>query len=388
MSRRGSGEGSIRQRPDGRWEGRYRTPDGMQRSVYGTTRREAQTKLRAAQRAQESGLDVANGNQTLAAFLDAWLDDTKPRLRPKTHKFYDHIVRVQLKPGLGRHRLRNLGPQHVQAFLNRQEQSGLAPQTVHHHRAVLRCALEQAVKWRLVERNVAKLADPPRLNRSPVRPLSTEQARAFIEHCAADRLGPLFQAAIATGMRQGELFGLHWEDIDWERKTLSVRGALQRVDGRPTLVEPKTDRSRRTIPLPALALGSLRAQRALQEEQRTLAGERWQEWGLVFTSSRGTPLDASNVNARLRKLLEEAGLPRQRFHDLRHCSASLLLQGGVGMRAIMGRLGHSQIGLTMNTYAHLSPELERDAADALDRVLGTEAGKLRPGEGQSEGRAG
>ena len=231
-------------------------------------------------------------------------------------------------------------------------------------------------------------SESPRLTRTPVRPLTAEQAPILVAHCADDRLGPLFELAIATGMRQGELFGLRWEDVNWGRKTLSVRGALQRVDGRPTFVEPKTERSRRTIPLPSLALHALRAQQALQDELRLLAGERWQEWGLVFTSTRGTPLDASNANARLHKLLAEAGLPRQRFHDLRHCSASLLLQGGVGMRAIMGRLGHSQIGLTMNTYAHLSPQLERDAADALDRVLGGQTGEIRPGEGQTEGTAG
>lgn len=243
------------------------------------------------------------------------------------------------------------------------------------------------MRWRLVERNVAKLANPPRLTRKPVRPLTAAQARILIEHCADDRLGSLFALAIATGMRQGELFGLRWEDVDWGRKTVSVRGALQRVDGRPTFVEPKTERSRRTIPLPALALDTLRTQQARQDELRLLAGDRWQEWGLVFTSSRGTPLDPSNANARLRTLLETTGLPRQRFHDPRHCSASLLLEGGVGMRAIMGRLGHSQIGLTMNTYAHLSAELERDAADALDRVLGGEEGEIRPGEGQTEGIA-
>jgi integrase len=367
--KRGNGEGSPRQRSDGRWEWRYRTPDGRQRSVYGKTRREAQQKMREAQRAHENGLDAARGRQTVAAFLDDWLAHAQPRIRPKTYRFYEQIVRVHLKPCLGRHRLDSLGPQHVQAFLNRQAAKDLSPQTVRHHRDVLRCALEQAVKWRLMERNVAKLADPPRLSRAPVQPLSAQQARLLIERCRTDRLGPLFQVAIATGMRQGELFGLRWEDVDWGRQTLAVQRALQRIDGRPTFVEPKTVRSRRVIPLPGLALQALRAQEAIQRENRLVAGDRWEEWGLVFASARGTPLDASNVNAQLRKLLEKAGLPRQRFHNLRHCSASLLLHAGVDMRTIMGRLGHSQLSLTMNTYAHLSPELERNAATALDRLL-------------------
>lgn len=368
-SKRGNGEGSPRQRGDGRWEWRYRTPDGRQHSVYGKTRREAQQKMREAQRAHENGINAARGRQTVAAFLDEWLDDAKLRVRPKTYRFYEQIVRVHLKPVLGRHRLASLGPQHVQTFVNGQIERGLSAQTVRHHRDVLRCALEQAVRWRLVERNVAKLARPPRLNRQPVRPLSVQQALTLIGHCRNDRLGPLFQMAIATGMRQGELFGLRWEDVDWHRRTVAVRWALQRVDGRATFVEPKTKTARRTIPLPDLAIEALQAQQAFQAENRLLAGDRWQEWNLVFTSTRGTPLDTSNVNARLHELLAEAGLPRQRFHDLRHCSASLLLHGRVDMRTLMGRLGHSQISLTMNTYAHLSPELERDAASALDRVL-------------------
>ena len=138
----------------------------------------------------------------------------------------------------------------------------------------------------------------------------------------------------------------------------------------PTLVEPKTALSRRTVTLPASAVAALRTQRTRQLEERLLAGSRWRDGGYVFASTIGTPLEPSNVSARLHKLLAAAGLPRQRFHDLRHCAASLLLAGGVAPRTIMGILGHSQIGLTMNTYAHLSPALERDAARALDGVLG------------------
>ncbi|HEU0113818.1 MAG TPA: site-specific integrase [Thermomicrobiales bacterium] len=233
----------------------------------------------------------------------------------------------------------------------------------------MRAALNRALRWGLVERNAAALADPPRIEAKPIQPLTADQVRQFLDAVAADPLGPLFQVAIATGMRQRELFGLRWEDVDLTAATVTVRVALQNVGGTKTFVEPKTPHSRRTIPLPASGVRALRAQHARQNGQRLAAGSRWQEWGLVFTARYGTPLDGSNVGARLKKALQAADLPRQRFHDLRHCSASLLLQGGVGMRTIMGRLGHSQISLTMNTYTHLSPELERDAADALDRMI-------------------
>jgi integrase len=216
---------------------------------------------------------------------------------------------------------------------------------------------------------VATLVDPPRTVRKPVQPLTAEKARHFLVSTREDRLGPLFHVAITTGLRQGELFGLRWQDVDLDAGTLMVRHALQRVSGELRFVEPKTALSRRTITLPESAITALRDQRIRQLEERLLAGAAWQDWGLVFTSSIGTPREPSNVTKRLHKLLEAADLPRQRFHDLRHCAASLLYAGGVAPRTIMGILGHSQISLTMNTYAHLSPALERDAVDRLDAIL-------------------
>ncbi len=368
--RRGHNEGTVRQRSDGRWEAMVSLPGGKRRSLYGKTRKEVQEKLRAALRDLDSGLDLTAGRQTVGQFMVQWLEDVaRPKLRPSTLKSYESYVRVHIIPTLGHHRLTKLTPQHIQTFLNAKSAAGLSPRTVQYIRAILRRALGQAVKWGLVGRNVAALVDPPRSVRKPVEPLSADQARAFIATTAGDRLGPLFHVAIASGLRQGELFGLRWQDVDLNAGTLTVRHAMQRVNGKPTFVEPKTALSQRTVTLPASAVAALRAQRTCQIENRLLAGSRWQDWGLVFCSSIGTPLEPSNVGHRLHKLLEEAGLPRQRFHDLRHCAASLLLAGGVAPRTIMGILGHSQIGLTMNTYAHLSPTLERDAAAALGAIL-------------------
>lgn len=373
--RRGHGEGSIKQRADGLWEARISLPDGKRRSFYGKTRKEAQDKLRAALRDLDAGLDLSAGRQTLAQYMTRWLADVaQPKVRASTYKSYESYVRLHIIPELGRYQLSQLTPQHVQTFLNGRTAVGLSPRSVQYVRAILRRALGQAQKWGLVNRNVAALVDPPRTVRHQIQPLSPEQARAFIEHTHDDRLGPLFHVAIASGLRQGELFGLRWQDVDLTAGTLTVRHAMQRVDGKLTFVEPKTPLSRRTVTLPASAVAALRMQHDRQTFERVLAGDRWQEWGLVFPSTVGTPLEPSNVIARLHRLLAEAGLPRQRFHDLRHCSASLLLAGGVAPRTIMGILGHSQISLTMNTYAHLSPALEHDAARALDAVLAGTAG--------------
>ena len=199
--------------------------------------------------------------------------------------------------------------------------------------------------------------------------LTPEQARAFLEAASGDRLEALYTVALAVGLRQGEALGLRWDDVDLEAGTLTVRHALQRVGGRLRLVEPKTRLSLRNIALPPMVVAALRAHRSRQLQERLWAGSRWQEHDYVFASTIGTPLDGTNVTHRLQAILLTAGLPRQRFHDLRHACASLLLALGVHPRVVMETLGHSQISLTMNTYGHVLPSLQRDAADRMDRLL-------------------
>jgi integrase len=282
------------------------------------------------------------------------------------------IVRVHLSPALGRHRLADLTPAQVQAFLNSKLASGLSPRTVSHLRAVLRRALNQALRWGLVQRNVAVLVQPPRVPHTEITPLSVEQAKQLLMHIRGDRLEALYVLAMACGLRQGELLGLRWADVDLDRRSLTVRTALQWRGGAPVLVEPKSERARRVVSLPDLAVVALRAHRVRQMEDRLVAGSRWQTepWGLVFTSTVGTPLDAVGVTRRFQRLLRDAELPRQRFHDLRHAAASYMLAGGVPMRVVMETLGHSDIRLTANTYSHLVPGIAREAADRMDAVLG------------------
>jgi integrase len=345
-------------------------PKGKPKSFYGKTQAEALEKKRNALRDQDNGIDLGQKKLRVGEFLDRWLEDVAgPKVRPKTYRFYEQVVRVHLKPGLGRHDLAKLTPVHVQRFLNEKKAAGLSPQTCGHLRAVLRTALNQAVRWYLVPRNAAALASPPRIERVPVQPLTAAQARAFLAQAKDDRLVGLFRLAILTGMRQGELFALRWADVDLDAGVLHVRHALHRSKGEWTLAEPKSRASRRTVTLPASAVTELRAHRDRQAFERSAAGERWQDHDFVFCSTVGTPLDASNVNARLRKLLEDAHLPRQRFYDLRHLAASLMLEGRVDLKTISDVLGHSQIGITANLYAHLAPSLRREAANALEAVL-------------------
>jgi integrase len=228
--------------------------------------------------------------------------------------------------------------------------------------AILRKALNQAMKWVLVERNVATPVDVPRVVRK-------EEAKALLAAITGNRLEALYTVALACGVRQGEALGLGWQDIDLEAATLAVRKQLQRVDGKLTLVEPKTQKSRRTLDLPGVCVTALRKHRARQAEERLAMGPGWHESGLVFTTRRGTPLDGTNVGHYFRRELAKAGIRQQRFHDLRPVCASFLLLQGVSARVVMKLLGHSQISITTNLYTHVMPSLKKDAADRMDAML-------------------
>ena len=371
-TRRGHHEGTIRQRPDGTWEARLTLPAGKRKSLYAKTRREAQDKLRASRRDLEYGLDLSARSQTVGKFLSDWLETTaRPTLRPKTLHSYAQLVRLYIVPAVGSVPLAKLTPQHVQRMMQEMTAKGLSPRTVQYTRAVLRRALGYALKWGLVTRNVATLVDPPRSVRTPVKPLTGEQARTFITFVKQrdDRLWPLFTTAIMTGLRSAELLGLRWTDVDLNAGALRVSQTLQRIDGQWRFVEPKSKHSARTLSLPASVIAALRIQKDRQAFERRVAGDLWQEWGLVFTTPKGTPLEPSNLNGRLHALLDAAGLPRQGMHSLRHCCASILLVQGVSPRVVMEQLGHSQISLTMDTYSHVMPAMLRDAADALDAAF-------------------
>ncbi|MGI8564617.1 MAG: tyrosine-type recombinase/integrase [Candidatus Dormibacter sp.] len=373
-ARRGHGEGSIFRRKDGLWAGSVNLGrrDGQRRrkTVYGRTRREVQEKVVAALRDQQLGVLPSTGTGTVAQFLATWLENSaKPRLRPSTYRSYSDLIHLHLIPSLGHLRLDRLGPAQVQAMLNAKLASGLSPRRVEFLRAVLRTSLNQAIKWEMLTKNAAALADSPRVTRRPVQVLSPAEAQRLLDAARDDRFEAVYAVALSLGLRQGEALGLRWQDIDLTEQRLTVVHALQRVDGKLTLVEPKTARSRRSIKVPAVIADILAKHRKRQFEDRLRAGARWQHSDLVFTTTIGTPLEGTTVTHRFPHLLAAAGLPRIRFHDLRHSCASLLLAQGVSPRVVMETLGHSQISLTMNTYSHVIPAVQAEAANAMDRIL-------------------
>ncbi len=374
MSRRGPNEGSIYQRQDGRWEGAvhlgYRDGRRDRRFAIGHTRKEVADKLAVLLKARDEQRPIPNQRDKLGPFLRHWLDDTaRPTLRASTYSSYDDILRLHLIPGLGRIALAKLSPGDVQQFLNAKLESGLSPRRVQYLHAVLRRALGMAERWGLVSRNVAKLVDPPRVPRHEIEPLTPEQARRLIDAAAEDRLRALWVTALATGLRQGELLALRWEDIDFDARRLRVRHTLARVNGKLELLEPKTDRSRRSVALPEVVITALRAHRTRQRMDRLVAGSRWQDTGHLFATTIGTPIEAARVTRSFGLALERAGLPHIRFHDLRHAAATFLLGQGFTLEDVKNLLGHSSIVLTSNTYGHVLEQRQQQVARGMDAVL-------------------
>lgn len=382
-TRRANGEGSFVRREDNRVELKVSVTlsDGSRKrvSVYGKDKAEALRKKKELLGKTEKGIDRSAERQSLAAFLATWLDDVcAPKLRPKTMRAYRYNVDRHIVPALGSRKLRELTPAMVQRFLNQLSASGLSPRTVGQARAVLRAALNVAKAWGYVEANAAEPVNPPRIKRSPARSLTHDDARTLLDYAAEDRIGPLLVVALNTGLRQGELLGLRWPDVDLDAGTLLVRNQAQKVkgaDGRNEwrLVEPKSDAARRVIPLTPEAVAALRIQKDRVRELRMLAGNRWTAWGLVFPSSVGTPQDGPNVTNRLRVVLDKAGLPACTFHELRHSCATFLAAAGVHPKVMQALLGHTSANLTLTTYAHVLPTMLDDARDALDRTLGARA---------------
>lgn len=366
--RRGNNEGSIYRRADGQWAAAVSLPGIRRRVVYGRTRLEVSQKLTTLMAKLQGGQLPAPTRLTVAAYLQQWLDAVKPSLRPKTYVSYEGVVRLRLVPLLGTASLQRLTAPQVGAALTRGLERGMSANSIRYALIVLRIALHRAEKWGLVSRNVASDVDPPKVERPRFRALDPEEARQLLEAASGDRLEALYTVALSLGLRLGETLGLRWHDVDLEAGTLRVENSLQRHSGALHLVATKTDRSRRTLAMPELLVESLRRHRQAQLEEE-LAAPVWFKTGHVFTTEVGTPIDPSNARRSFVALLVKAKLPHVRFHDLRHSAASLLLAQGAPPRVVMETLGHSRIAVTMDTYSHVTPELQREAARAMDRAL-------------------
>lgn len=399
--RRSPGEGSVYEVADGRWRGAitWTEPDGSRarRTVSGRTSAEARGKLDELRAKLRIGALAPSGTGTVAEYLAGWIERDRQRVRPSTWRSREMHVRCYLTPTLGRLALARLSSADVERALASFLQSGspvvaaarrrpISPLTVRHIRATLRRALSAAERAGLLARNAAADAAPPYVAHRPVSYLSAADVRRLLDGTRDDPLGPLYALAVTTGLRRGELLGLAWSDV--MDGTMTVRRSLAEAgEARWTMADPKSARSRRSIPLPALAREALERQRELQEAALGAVGTAWQDRsGLIFTDAVGQPLSPGLVSHAFTRARERLGLPPVRLHDLRHSAATLLLAEGVPLAVISELLGHAGIAITASHYAAVVPELRHEAADAMDRALAPRAGGQPPaGPGDHRG---
>ncbi len=383
VSRRGAGSGSITSRGENHWRVQVdlgRDPSTGKRlrrrfSVAGS-KKAAEQKLREVLTQRDHGVDLAPEKITVAEYLDRWLRDyAESNVAPSTLRRYRQLA-IRLQEELGLVRLQQLRPAQIQAVYRRLELGDgshrpLAKRTVGHHHRVLREALHHAVRWQLLVANPADAVTPPRPVARELRTLSAVDVRALLDAIEDVDLRAFALVAVQTGARLGELLALRWGDLDLPAARLSIRRSLDyyTISAGPSFGEPKTARGRRNIALSMTTITALREHRARQLEAKLRAGPAWVDQDLVFPNALGAPAPKYDVSQRFIRIARNAGFTGLRFHDLRHTAATLMLEAGIHPKVVSERLGHSTIAITLDTYSHVLPHMQAEAAETLDAAL-------------------
>ena len=352
-----------------RWVAEITTETGKRKKAYCKTRQEAHRKKNEMLRELERGMLATGPQRKLGEYIQDWLENThKGKLRLSVYLNYRKHVK-HIVAGLGDIWLQKLTPQQVQSFLTKKLDEGLSPKYVREMLGVLRLALKNAVQWGYISRNVCELVTRPRVPKHDIAPLTLEQAQRFRQHLQGHRFEVLITMAVVTGMRRGELLSLRWSDIDFQRNVLQVLHTVDRFTGYGYVEgEPKSAAGVRSIRLPGFLVDMLK-QHQLQQMARKRQAKAWEERDLVFPNLRGGYLHPNHLGEAFRALLEQAGLPPIRFHDLRHSAATILLSMGVNIKVIQEMLGHSDISITLRVYGHLLPSMQQEAIDKWDSVF-------------------
>lgn len=359
-----------------------RGPDGKRifkyHSGYATKRaaQQARTELLSA---LDRNRYVAPDKTTVADYLRGqWLPVVQTRLRPGTWVEYRRKTETHLIPAIGQVPLQQLTTAMLNALYQHLLAGGVGPRTVQYVHATIRKALNDAVRWGLMVRNPALYAAAPTSRRVELRTWTAGELHRFLTSVRGDRLYAAWQLAALTGMRRGEILGMRWADLDLDAGWLSVRQTLVVVDNHPQVSEPKTARGRRRIALDRGSIAALRAHHKAQAAERLAAGPGWSDNDLVFSRQDGAPLHPEHVRRQFDRHVTHAGLPRIRFHDLRHTHATLALQAGVHPKIVSERLGHSTVAMTLDVYSHAIPAIQQGAAatvaDLIDAAAVAENG--------------
>ncbi|MFH9247065.1 tyrosine-type recombinase/integrase [Streptomyces lydicus] len=367
-----NGAGTITKRKDGRYQAAVYVlqPDGTRarKFAYGKTWAECDTKRRELLAKVDQGVPVPTRSAKLAEWLPYWLDNViKPNRKRSTYSKYAMHVRLYLVPLLGTKRLETLGPRHVRVFLADVARKSSAATAKEAHR-VLRTALTAATREELVTRNVASLVEAPKVVSRETTPWSLDETLTFLEEARRDPLYAAFVLAIAMGLRRGEVLGLRWSDVDLDGRVIRISNQVQRIGGELYQDTTKTGKIR-PVPLPLICVAALRWHRLRLTHEAEKRGTAMSSAGLVFTTRSGRPIEPRNLNRSFARLTASAGLRSIRLHDARHGCATLLTAAGVAPRVLMEILGHSQISMTMDVYAHVAQDTQREAISHMDRLL-------------------
>lgn len=349
----------------------------IRRSVKGP-KREAEGLVARLLHERDQGIDLRPDRLTVAAYLSRWLEDyAGPNIAPSTHKRYEELLRLHLVPALGRLPLAKLRPAHIQAAYKIMQEKGRSPRTVVQAHRILRQALGLAVRWQFLPSNPTDAVAAPRFPKFDIAACDVGEIQRILDAAGREPRGALVRLAVLTGLRLSELLGLRWNDLDLDAGLLRVRQIAQWLPRRGfNFRQPKTHRSVRPVALSPTAVFLLRRHRFQQAEQRLAVGSLYVDQDLVFTGPRGAPPSPSTVRDLWNRVKTTAGLHALRFHDLRHAHASLMLVQGIHPKIVSERLGHSGIGITLDIYTHLLPNLQAEAAAGLDRLLGLDPKKL------------
>ncbi|MCH7662279.1 MAG: site-specific integrase [Chloroflexi bacterium] len=369
--KRGNNEGSIYKRKNGSWRALV-TVQGQRLTRTFKTKRDGQEWLRKMLDEIDNGLLFESTLITMSEFMEEWLVSIEPAVRFNTFKQYKQVTEQHILPVLGKKRLRDVKPEHIQRLYNQKIRNGSSPRTVQLVHSVIHRALVHAVKLGLIPRNPDDATTPPRPKRKEMQFFDENQVQQLLITAKAtnDRFTALYHLAIATGMRQGELLGLKWSDMDWEAGALQVQRQITRKKGGGfAFTPPKTKSGTRRIELGSVTLAVLKEHQQTQFNEMMAVGERWQDHDLVFPSTIGTPMDRDHLRRRYKRLLKKAGLPDIRFHDLRHTAAALMLNNNIPVIVVSRRLGHAQPSITLDVYGHLMPTKQREVASLMDQLL-------------------
>lgn len=342
-----------------------------QKRVTARTKRDVELQVAELIHKAESGGFTDAGKVTIREYFDRWLESAAPTLRPSTSRRYRDVARLHIVCVIGNLKLAKLSAADVQRLYAGWLAAGQSPTSVHHVHAILHRALDQAVRWGLLLRNVTEAVDPPRRATTEMKTWDTPQVARVLAAAATDDLDALWRLALLTGMRRGEMLGLRWSDVDLDAGALSVRRTLSRGStSRLEAGEPKTASGKRRVSLPGSVVESLRRHRVRQLQHRLATEAVYEDRDLVFANETGGAIHPNTLARRFAALVERAGVPTIRFHDLRHTCATLLRAEGVHPKVVQERLGHATIAETLDRYSHVAPDMQRHAADRLDAAIG------------------